>query len=425
MMDGRHLRILLSAYACEPGKGSEPGVGWNWAMALAKRGHDVWVVTRSNNRQSIENGLSNQEDSVRARLNFIYYDLPAWARWWKKGNRGVHLYYLLWQWGAYLEARRSHAQNRFDLVHHVTFVSVRQPSFMGNLGIPFIFGPVAGGEHAPWRLRAGYGWRGWCQDALRDVANAMVKFDPLMRRTFAQAQLIYATSEQTRDLIPLRYRQKTTIELAIALEPAMGSVSSQPCDRPPHPLRVLYVGRFLFWKGMQLGLCAFAELLKAFPDARLTLVGQGPDRRRWCLLAQDLHIASQIDWQPWMPQSELGQLYRDHDILFFPSLHDSGGMVALEAMAEGLPVVCLKLGGPGVLVDNTCGRAIDVIGASGHEVVQKLTDALFELADSNALRCHLRTGARNRAEARSWDSLANRIYVKEDSDGSGTAPTFK
>ena len=51
-MNGR-LRILLSAYACEPDRGSEPGVGWNWVRHLARE-HEVWVITRSNNRGIID-----------------------------------------------------------------------------------------------------------------------------------------------------------------------------------------------------------------------------------------------------------------------------------------------------------------------------------------------------------------------------------
>ncbi|MGB8801257.1 MAG: hypothetical protein WCC97_11250, partial [Candidatus Acidiferrales bacterium] len=56
---GRPLKILLSAYACEPDKGSEPGVGWNHVKQAA-RFHDVWVLTRSNNRASIERALATE-----------------------------------------------------------------------------------------------------------------------------------------------------------------------------------------------------------------------------------------------------------------------------------------------------------------------------------------------------------------------------
>ncbi|MCZ6744779.1 MAG: glycosyltransferase family 1 protein, partial [Alphaproteobacteria bacterium] len=143
------MKILLSAYACEPNKGSEPEVGWRWALELARLGHEVWVLTRENNRTSIEAGLARQNPLPN--LHFAYYDLPPWARWWKRGARGVHLYYRLWQWGAYRLAKKLHRQHGFDRAHHVTFVSLRHPTFLRRLGVPFVFGPVAGGERVPWR----------------------------------------------------------------------------------------------------------------------------------------------------------------------------------------------------------------------------------------------------------------------------------
>src|SRR5579863_8818497 len=142
---GVRVKLLVSAYACEPGKGSEPGVGWNWVQALVRRGYHVQVITRSNNREAIENDSTWR----REELAFHYYDLPGWMRRWKRWPGGIYLYYLLWQIGALRVARRLHAAERFDRVHHVTFASYRQPSFMGRLGIPFIFGPVGGGETTP------------------------------------------------------------------------------------------------------------------------------------------------------------------------------------------------------------------------------------------------------------------------------------
>src|SRR5215472_13472456 len=91
-------RILFSAYACEPDKGSEPAVGWNWAVETARLGHEVWVLTRSNNRTAIEHHDLSRERN----LNFLYYDLPWWVRRLKRcfGDVGVVVYYWLWQWFA-------------------------------------------------------------------------------------------------------------------------------------------------------------------------------------------------------------------------------------------------------------------------------------------------------------------------------------
>ncbi len=84
---------------------------------------------------------------------------------------------------------------------------------MGNLGIPFIFGPVGGGERAPWRLRRGYGWRGRILNGLRDVWNYLIKFDPLMYRTFRQAETIYLKPLQSRWVIPRVWWSKVTCQL--------------------------------------------------------------------------------------------------------------------------------------------------------------------------------------------------------------------
>ena len=140
------LRILVSAFYCEPGKGSEEGVGWNMAREIARH-HDVWVLTRTKNRVSIEAEMSR---TPIPGLHFVYCDLPRWGRWWAKGQLlEWHLYYYLWQIYVYFVAKRLHHSIRFDIVHHVTFVKYWIPSFLSRLPVPFVWGPVGGGESAP------------------------------------------------------------------------------------------------------------------------------------------------------------------------------------------------------------------------------------------------------------------------------------
>src|SRR5882757_1068745 len=98
------MRILLSAYSCAPGKGSEAGVGWNWVRQMS-RFHEVWAVTRSKNAPAIKKAL---ETDPMENVHWIFFDLPAWARFWKRGERGLRPYYYMWQFGAYLKARRLH-----------------------------------------------------------------------------------------------------------------------------------------------------------------------------------------------------------------------------------------------------------------------------------------------------------------------------
>lgn len=412
------MKILLSAYACEPDAGSEPGIGWHWAKELTRLGHEVWVVTSARHRPAIEAELS-----VRPRSNprFRYYTLPAWPVTGSGEFRGMHLHYLIWQWRASRMARRLHREIGFDRVHHITFGAIRQPSFMGNMGVPFVFGPVGGGERAPWRLRRGTGWRGLAWDAVRDISNFLVRVDPFMRRTFRQAEAIYVTTHESRAVVPRRWRANTQVRPAIGIDgPLMDFVP--PVRRAGGGLRVLYVGRFLYWKGMHLGLRAFKQLREQFPGATLTLVGGGAEEKRWRRIGGALGIDGAIAWLPWATREKLAGIYARHDVLLFPSLHDSGGIAVLEAMAHGLPVVCLDLGGPAVTVDDTGGRVIRTKGKTRSQVERGLAEAMVALQEDPALLERLSRGAQRRSQAFSWGKQVEGVYSAPGPNAGVSAP---
>ncbi|HEX4329631.1 MAG TPA: glycosyltransferase family 4 protein [Burkholderiales bacterium] len=400
------LKILYSAYACEPGKGSEPGIGWHWALETARLGHQVWVMTRANNREIIEQACA--AGAPPAGLHFVYYDLPRWAAWWKRGGRGVHLYYVLWQWGAWRAARTLHGQERFDAVHHITFGVMRHPIFMSRLRIPCVVGPVGGGESTPPALRRHYPFRERCRDALRDLANLAARFDPWVRGAYAQAALILAKTPETLRWLGRAHRGKSECMLELGIQAVRGSGAARV--REPGRIRLLYVGRFLPFKGMGLGLPALARLRAQGVDASLTMIGQGPQAANWQALCREHGVADAVTWVPWMRQEDLLRSYQEFDALLFPSLHDSSGNVVLEAMASGLPVVCLNLGGPAQLVDSSCGRVVAVAGRSEAQVIDGLAAALVEIADSPALARSLGAGAVVRARRFAWADVVARVW---------------
>ena len=371
------------------------------------------MLTRSSNRPAVEQGLATL--ALAENLHFLYYDLPGWAGWWQKGRRGVHLYYLLWQWGVFGVAKKAHAVHRFEHIHHVTFVSARQPSFLGSLGPPFVFGPVSGGEHAPFRLRFGFGLRSWVEELLRDFLNALARFDPFLRRTYHQSHRIYVTSSESRCFVPKRDLPRTAVALAIGIDDS--AFEEAPRSPPPKEdgLRLLYVGRFLDWKGMHLGFPALAALASANPKARLTLIGEGPDKAHWQRMAERLGLTGKVAWHGWTAREKLDAVYADHDLFFFSSLRDSGGLVVLEAMAKGLPVVCLDRGGPGVIVNETCGRAVPTEGRDRNAVIEGLGKALLDLDRDPALRSRLSLGAKERVRAFAWKEKVARILAEVES----------
>ena len=136
------MKILLSAYACEPYKGSEPDVGFQWALTLSKLGHEVHVLTKKSNQNLIDKYIN--ENNIK-KIIFHFYDYPKWLSKIVRigGNEYSYLYFYTWQIGAYFFIKKIIKNFKFDFVHHVTFVSLRYPSFLPLLNIPFILGPVS------------------------------------------------------------------------------------------------------------------------------------------------------------------------------------------------------------------------------------------------------------------------------------------
>jgi glycosyltransferase involved in cell wall biosynthesis len=100
--------------------------------------------------------------------------------------------------------------------------------------------------------------------------------------------------------------------------------------------------------------------------------------------------------------------YLRHDALLFPSLHDSSGNVVLEALSSGLPVVCLDVGGPALLVDPSCG--FKVRPGAPQQVVEDLARALATLADDRRLILSMGEAALYRArEHFSWAHQVSRM----------------
>jgi glycosyltransferase involved in cell wall biosynthesis len=400
-------RILLSAYACEPDKGSEPGVGWNQAKQAA-RFNEVWVLTRRNNAELIRRELSR---NPLPNAHWCYYDLPRWLYFWKKGQRGVHLYYYLWQIGAYFVAKRLHAKIGFDLVHHVTFVNYWMPSLLALLPAPFIWGPVGGAESISRPLLRGFSQRGKAYEMLRLLARWRGEHDLLLRATARRARIALATTHETAQRLSRLGCQDVRLSAAIGLsEKEISQLSVHPLR--VGPVRFVSVGRLLDWKGYHLSLTAFAKTRARLPASSYWLIGEGPARKRLEQLARGLHVSESVQFWGALPRSLVLEKLADCDILVHPSLHESGGCACLEAMAAGRSVVCLDIGGPSVLVTTETG--IKVPAESPGQVTESLAQAMLRLADNPHLRRELSIAARRRAQRLfAWDQrgeVLQRLY---------------
>lgn len=391
------LKVLISAYACRPGKGSEPGVGWNVAR-LIKR-HKVWVITRDNNRPAIEAELGSNPVPG---LHFVYYDLPRWARWWNQEQRGVQLHYYLWQIGAYFVARKLHHEVGFDLGHHVTYVKYWSPSFLSLLSVPFVWGPVGGGESAPKAFWQDFSLRGKAYETLRDLARWLGEHDPFVRLTAQRSILARATTEDTAERLRKMGARNVQVFSETGLPEEEITRLAQHATPNGFPVRFISMGRLLHWKGFHLGLRAFAQA-DLPDDAEYWILGDGPERERLQSLAEELGIARRTKFWSRLPRDETLRKLGECLALVHPSLHDSGGWVCLEAMAVGRPVVCLDLGGPGIQVTKETG--LKVPAHDPEQAVRDLAEAMARLAWDSELRVRLgQAGQKRVSESYGWET---------------------
>lgn len=394
------LKILISAYACRPGVGSEPGVGWNIVRTLARH-HDLCVLTREDNRSDIEAELSEQPIP---NLRFIYCDPPMWA---SRLPSAQLPHYYLWQVRAYWVVRKLLESLQFDLIHHVTYVRYSTPSFLALLPVPFIWGPVGGGEQAPGSFWQSFGPKGKIYEVLRTLSHRFGEYDPFTRMTVRRSILARATTDDTAKRL---YKLGAThVETSSALGLSQSEIDQlAQYDFPESgPIRFITIARLLHWKGIHLGIQAFAQIAQK-GDFEYWILGDGPEQKNLEALTKDVNVANRVKFWGHLPREETLKQLADCHILVHPSLHDSGGFVCLEAMAAGRPVVGLDLGGSAIQVSQAAG--ILVPANSPQQAVNDLAEAMLKLAIEDELRNGMgQAGKKHVRENFSWEAKGEQL----------------
>lgn len=361
--------VLISAYACEPGKGSEPGIGWNLAVNLAAK-VPVVVLTRANNQALIEEALASIAPEKRP--EFVYHDLGRPILRLKKVLKIHRWYYVLWQKSANQQVAHLVSSRNVSIVHHATYASFRYPTAVLGHGVPAIWGPIGGVEATPWSLMPWSHPLSLLYEAARNIGVTRRKY--FSDDHWSRYARVLAATEETRQFFAAA-GIKTDVMPAIGLDEENGLTRT---SKPGH-LRLLFVGPLHYLKGVQFAIEALAEL----EGATLTVIGTGSFESTLKGVARRLRVQDRVQFTGRVPRAELKKLYPSHDVFVFPSLHDSGGMAVLEAMSSELPVICLDCGGPALSVSDQCGFKIPV--GSRRAIVVGIRDAISRYRDDRSL----------------------------------------
>ena len=353
--------------------------------------HDVTVITRSNNRGRIDSGLAG---TPGPHPDFIYYDLPRFLRFLKSKGLPVFIYYLLWQIGArFALAGRI---DKFDLIHHATFNSFRQPGFWWCCGRPVILGPLGGGQIAPWRLLGLF--RHFVLEILRSVSVICAPFSPFFLASWISAKTVIFSNQDTAYRIPYRFGKRTRFMVDVGIEVAEFSAST--ASPISSEVGLIWVGRLDEYKAPLLALEAFARAYRQDQRLRLIFVGDGQEAS---LLKQGIGkmgLQGVVSVTGRVVKSEVSGIMSRQMIFIFTSLRDTSGNVILEAMASGLPSICLNHHGASEM--HTYETALLVEPGSVEETKQALAEAIVKLAASPELIKSMGAKAKERVGQFDW-----------------------
>ena len=398
------MKVLMSAYSCEPHVGSERGVGWNVVYQAAQH-NEVWVLTRPDeSKEAIEAELAR---NPMPNLHFVYFTLPVWSGGWRMGSNGaMQIHYYLWQIQAYFVARRLHKEIGFDVAQHVTFVKYSTPSFLSLLPIPFVWGPVGGAESAPMPFWKDFSWRGHLYERARNLIRGIGEKDPFVHLTARKSSVVRATTQDTADQLYKMGANHVEILPESGIPQSEIEALSQYQTPTEGPVRFISTGRLLHWKGFHLGIRAFAQA--DVPNTEYWILGGGPEAESLHALATELGVADKVKLWGLVPRETVLDCLAQCHVLIHPSLHDSGGWVCMEAMAAGRPVICLDLGGPGVQV--TAETGIKVPAHHPDQAIEELAGAITQLVQNEEQRSQMGAAGRKLvSENYTWEINGERL----------------
>ena len=380
------MKLLLSAYACNPNHGSEEGNGLNWLWESAALGHEVWCLTTPRGQADLTKVLADRAaDPIAQRIHPVYVAAPRFAEFAYRWQPGVYLHYIVWQYRAWRAARQLDAQEDFGAVHHVTYNSLQMASWLWRLKKPLLLGPLGGGMVAPKALRR-YLPDWFKTETVRTFISSLLStFDPNVRQSMRHASLVMVANSDTAALARRLGARKVALTMSAALPASFIPAAYEP--RAPlagRELRILWLARIYPRKGLHLTLAALGQVDKRV-RFHLDIMGDGPSGHLVHGWIAEAGLQDRVTWHGSVPYATTRAAYLSHDLFMLCSLRDTYANQYLESMALGLPILTLDHHGAADFIPDAAGIKVPVQSAEATtaalaRAVEHLYDHPDELA---------------------------------------------
>ncbi|MDB9913104.1 glycosyltransferase [Flavobacteriaceae bacterium] len=396
------LKIFVSAYACEPYLGSEIGVGWHWVLEMSKY-FELWVLTRKSNQVGIEEWL--EENPSYKNIRFIYFDLPYYLRFWKKGLRGVRTYYAIWQWCTNKIVKKSMKVNEITIFHHLTYGNALLP--VSNYGQKqfFIWGPTGGTETIPKDYSVHYNLKGRIIESLRRLVVKSLAFNFRFKKRCKNANLMLCKTEEHKENIPEVYKDKAVLFTDVAVDHfRVENIGTKEFE---NSIKYIVVGRLDPWRGFDILIEAFAKAVRKNKNLQLQIVGKGMDQKRLEKLIESLGMLTYIKMLGKVSLDEYKRLMQESDIVVNPCLKEGAVTTAFDSMSLGKPLICLDTSGYTRYFSNEYAIVIPKLKRA--ETILSLTEAILNLTNP-LTRNHLGENAQRMGKKFTWENRGKDIY---------------
>lgn len=398
--------VLINAYAVSPNWGSEPGVGWNWVINIAKH-CNVFVITEGEWQKEIEEAVAKlpQKDNI----HFYYNPVPEKVRkmCWNQGDWRFYWYYRKWQKKTLEIARKIISENKIDVIHQLNMIGFREPGYLWKIkGIPFVWGPV--GNMSPLNLTflKGASKKEIAKQWIKNKVSELQVKTGRVKNAIKNSDQIITVLENSAKLINKLYGKNNVVvmpETGLTVSP---KVLHQYGDN--RPLKLLWVGRFITTKKLDVALQVLSKV-RYIKKYELTIVGWGSEEEElyYKQLSTSLGISEQCVWKGKINHSEVQQLMKESDVFLFTSVVEGTPHVILEAISNNLPVLCFDTCGQGVIVNDSVGWKIKM--TSLEDSTEMLVNRLNEIESNRHIIASKSENCEIRKPELSWESKINQV----------------
>ena len=402
--------------------GSEPGMGWHWIVSLAQY-CDCYVISEGEFRPKVEQWMTQSENKLLAE-HIHFYWLPIGGdddkrnerirrMCWNQGDWRFYHYYRQWQKRAaecareIVDAQRK-AGAPIQILHQLNMIGFREPGYLWLVSkekkVPFVWGPIdakpgfpmAYAEGSPAKVKAFL----WLKNI---ITRLQLRYMLRVHKAAKQAAVILSASGDSQQSI-LRYWNKQSI----LLNETGCTISETPKETPTKEANakasfdILWCGKMDFRKQLDLAIRAVAK--SGITNAVLHVVGDG-DNTRYKQLAELLNVHAV--WHGRLPHEEVQKMMQESDILLFTSVAEGTPHVVMEALANGLPVICHKTCGQGDVVTDDTGATVPL--STPEQSINEFASALSAYAQQTDSHIQLRKNCIRAARESSWANKAEQV----------------